>query len=109
MPSSTAVTEPLPGKLELEVAAVATGVNGLGDEKTNFFCCPSDTTNSTCEAAWNAKQNALLTMLLLLCHTDDANDVPRTLTDTDMSKVAKGAPIIVTSDAPVQGKAALRV
>jgi hypothetical protein len=93
--------------LELEVAAVASGVNGLGEEKTNF--CPSDTTNSTCEAAWDAKQNTLLTMLLLLSHTDDANDVPPALTDTDMSNDAKGAPIIVTSDAPVQGKAALRV
>jgi hypothetical protein len=48
-------------------------------------------------------------MLLLLCHTDDANDVPRALTDRDMSNDAKGNPIILISDAPVKGKAALRV
>ena len=106
--SRTAVAEPLPGVLEV-VVAVAAGVNGLGEEKTNFFCCPSDTANSTCEAAWDTKQNTLLTMLLLLCHTDDANDVPRTLTDKDMSNDTKGTPIILTSDAPVQGKASMRV
>ncbi len=107
MPSNTAAAEPLPGVLE--VAAVAASVNGLEEEKTKVFSCPSDTANSTCEAARDTKQNALLAMLLLLCHTDDASDVARALTDTDMSKDAMGAPIIVTSDAPVQGKAVPRV
>ena len=91
------------------IAAVAAGVNRLGEKKLNFFCCPSDTAISTCEAAWDTKQNTLLTMLLLLCHTDDANDVPRALTDRDMSNDAKGTPIILISDAPVKGKAELRV
>ena len=107
MPSSTAVAEPLPGMLE--VAAVGARVSGLEEEKTKVFCCPSDTTNSTCEAARDKKQNDLLAMLLLLCHTDDANIVARALTDTDMSEDAKGAPNTVTSDVPVQGKAVPRV
>ncbi len=48
-------------------------------------------------------------MLLLLRHTDAANDVPPALADEDMSNDAIGAPIILTSADPVQGKATLRV
>ena len=107
LPRSSVVAEPVPGVFE--AAAAAAGVKGLGEENVNFLCCPSDTANSTCAAARDTKQNALLTMLLLLRHADAANDVPPALTDEDMSNDAIGAPIILTSAEPVQGKAALRV